>query len=99
MEQDGEGVPDRAVRARRIAFYRRLGCRRVDGLAFILPLPSPGPALLLDLMVAGFAAAEVPHALLRRWLTEIYTGVYGCGADDPRIEAMLATTPDPAILR
>ena len=96
VEPDGEPGPDQAMRARRIGFYRRLGCRRVEGMAFQLPLP--GAETTLDLMVSGYPTATVGRPLLRRWLIDVYVGVYGCAADDPRIAAMLAGTQDPASL-
>jgi GNAT superfamily N-acetyltransferase len=83
VESDREEVPDQALRARRIAFYRRLGCRRLDGLSFVLPLPGAEPALLLDLLVTGWVDPTISRSLLRKWLTAVYVGVYGCKSDDP----------------
>ena len=93
VESDREAVPDRALRARRIGFYRRLGCRRVTGLDYILPLPGEGDPPVLDLLIDNFAAGSVPAETLAGWLNEIYAGVYGCGTDDPRLKAMIDTLP------
>lgn len=89
VDSDRQDSPDRAMRSRRIAFYRRLGCRRIEGLNYILPLP--GPAVpTMDLLVDGPVGDSVPRETLRLWLSEIYTSVYGCTAEDPRIMQMLA---------
>lgn len=98
VESDREDTPDQALRSRRIAFYRRLGCRRIDGVSFDLPLPSVGPAPLLDILVARYDGAAVSRSLVRRWLTEMYVGVYGRSPDDPRIIAMVTAAPDPVLL-
>jgi GNAT superfamily N-acetyltransferase len=93
VESDREAVPDRALRSRRIAFYRRLGCRRLSGLDFGLPLPGDGPPPWLDLLVAGARAGEVGRGQAAAWLTEIYAKVYLCDADDPRLGTMIAALP------
>lgn len=94
VESDRVSAPDVAIRARRIAFYRRLGCRRVAGLDFILPLPGAGAPPPLDLLVDDGRRATVSRDELGSWLTEIYVGVYGCRADDPRLELMLEALPE-----
>src|SRR5882672_2549982 len=43
VDSDREASPDREMRTRRQQFYRRLGCVRVSGLHYILPLPGQGP--------------------------------------------------------
>ncbi len=70
---------------RRRAFYRRLGCRELLGLRYLLPLPGAPP---MGLMVAG--ADVVTQADLARWLAIIYAEVYGQPPDDPRIAVMTA---------
>jgi GNAT superfamily N-acetyltransferase len=98
VESDRADVPDRALRARRIAFYRRLGCRRLTGLDYILPLPGEGPPPMLDLLVAGVEGASLPSSQVSSWLEEIYFAVYGCPRTDPRIGTMLAGFPATIIL-
>jgi ribosomal protein S18 acetylase RimI-like enzyme len=94
VDSDREAAPDRALRARRIAFYRRLGCRRLKGLDFILPLPGDGAPPELDLLVDGVEGRRVDADCAALWLGEIYVGVYGCGGDDPRLRAMIARLPN-----
>lgn len=80
---------------RRQAFYRRLGCRRLQGLRYILPLPSDGPPPPMDLWIftPGTAHVSVPRDTVRAWLVAIYTQVYAQPSADPRIDEMLAPMP------
>lgn len=98
VDTDRVDCPDRALRSRRIRFYRRLGCRRLEPIDYISPLPGEGPAPRLDLLVAGIAGVSVPAAEVADWLREIYSAVYGCGDGDPRLVAMIAALPDPVPL-
>jgi GNAT superfamily N-acetyltransferase len=98
VESDRADAPDRALRARRIAFYRRLGCRRLAGLDYILPLPGEGPPPVMDLLVAGVDGPSLPTARVSSWLEGIYAAVYGCPRTDPRIGTMLAGFPATVIL-
>jgi GNAT superfamily N-acetyltransferase len=93
-----EASPDRTIRERRIDFYRRLGGRRIVGLAYVLPLPSPSGPPAMDLMVDGWPGATVGRATLQAWLQELYGGVYGQPTDDARILAMLAPLGSEAVL-
>jgi GNAT superfamily N-acetyltransferase len=99
VDSDREASADRELRARRQQFYRRLGCVRVAGLHYILPLPGEGPVPEMDLMLY---AAQPPRQLakteLERWLQTIYRDVYRASPDDPRIAQMLRGIPDPVRL-
>jgi hypothetical protein len=91
-----ESGPDLRLRDRRQQFYRRLSCRRVEDLRYILPLHGEGPAPEMDLFLyksGGMGA--VSKAELKRWLGVIYQRVYNCSPDDPRIEQMLKPVSDP----
>ncbi len=82
------------VQEKRLRFYGRLGCRIVHGVDYILPLNvngTPPPMLLLALAPPGVAA--VPREIVKRWLTQLYTSVYGKPPDDPRIGLMLHGLP------
>ena len=98
VESDREDCVDQPLRARRILFYRRLGCRRVADLDFILPLPGSGAPPRLDLLVDQVPDDHVERTLFETRLGEIYSGVYGCGADDPRLHAMISSLQDPVRL-
>jgi N-acetylglutamate synthase-like GNAT family acetyltransferase len=77
---------------RRSDFYRRRGCRRVEGLEYILPLPdkTPPPMWLLTLA----ARHELPRVELADWLHTLYREVYSAEQTDPRIARMLAPLPE-----
>jgi hypothetical protein len=90
VDSPQQASSDRAVRIRRVNFYRRLGARRIVGLAYLLPLPSPTGPPAMELMVDDWVGAAVERATLRGWLQELYSEVYGQPSDDARILAMLA---------
>ena len=96
-ESEREACPERELRVRRKTFYRRLGCREVEGLDYLLPLPGDGPPPLIDILALG-AGEAVALGTLRAWLTAVYVGAYDCTSDDARIGRMLAPLPDPVRL-
>ena len=99
IDSDREASNDRAIRTRRERFYRRLGCLRIAGLRYLMPLAGEGPAPEMDLFVhTSDAAGGIARAELTRWLETIYRDVYRCAPDDPRIAQMLAGLPDPVPL-
>jgi hypothetical protein len=89
VEAVGPAGPDLEDRERRVAFYRRLGCRRVEGLNYMLPLVAEGTPPPLNLFVGGFKGPTVRSTSLREWLTDIYVGAYDCPANDRRLDLML----------
>lgn len=95
VDSDREDSPDRELRKRRQQFYRRLGCLRIGGLHYILPLAGEGPPPEMDLMIyPGGNLRQVPKSELEKWLKTIYRDVYRCSADDPRIGKMLGVLPE-----
>jgi len=99
VDSDREASHDRAMRTRRQQFYRRLGCVRISGLHYILPLPGEGPVPEMDLMLySADRLRQVPKHELKQWLRAIYRDVYRCSPDDPRIVQMLHDVPDPVRL-
>jgi hypothetical protein len=102
VDSDGEASADRALRTRRLRFYRRLGCKTVSGLRYLMPLQGPGPApemvLMLHPAVGDADATRVARNDLQRWLETIYRDVYRVPPDDPRIGTMLAPLPDPVVV-
>jgi len=96
VDSDREASGDRQMRTRRLQFYRRLGCVRISGLHYILPLPGHGPAPEMDLLLySREPRRQVPKTELERWLRTIYRDVYRCAPDDPRIVQMLHDVSDP----
>lgn len=99
VDSDREVCGDQQVRKRRQQFYRRLGCDRISGLHYILPLPGQGPAPEMDLLVySAEPLRQLPKTELERWLRTIYRDVYRCSSDDPRIVQMLRDVSDPVRL-
>ena len=99
VDSDREASADQHLRTRRQHFYRRLGCLRIAGLHYILPLPGHGPVPEMDLMVySAEPLRQLPKTELERWLRTIYRDVYHGSSDDPRIVQMLHGVPDPVRL-
>jgi ribosomal protein S18 acetylase RimI-like enzyme len=96
VDSDREPSEDQPVRRRRQQFYRRLNCRRIDDLSYILPLPGEGPPPQMDLMIYFQNKAPViSKTQLQHWLRLIYRDVYDCLDEDPRIVKMLEPVSDP----
>lgn len=83
---------------RRQRFYRGLGCLRVKGLEYILPLPVAPPPEMDLLVYVPSSIRNIPKASLERWLKVVYREAYGCPADDSRIARMLEPVGDPVKL-
>lgn len=95
VESDKKDSADRAIRTRRKAFYRRLGCREIPFLNYLMPKVSTGTLPSMDWMVyRGSLPRTIAKAKLRQWLQSCYTQVYSQASDDPRIESMLHGLPD-----
>lgn len=96
VDSDREASSDRPLRTRRLGFYRRLGCMKIAGLRYLMPLQGAGAAPEMVLLIYQAApAAPVSRGDLERWLRAIYRDVYHVPAEDPRIETMLAPLTDP----
>ena len=96
VDSDREESSDRELRKRRQQFYRRLGCVRIAGLHYILPLSGEGPPPEMDLMISPVGhLREIRKPELEKWLKTIYQDVYHCSPDDPRIAKMLENLADP----
>lgn len=93
VETDDEGDADtRALRARRIAFYRRHGARWVDRLPnYRVPIGNAATMRMKLLWLPLNPATDLPDdATLRQCLVEIYTRSYELQRDDPFIRSMLS---------
>lgn len=90
---------DLETRKRRELFYRRQGCLRIDGLSYLLPLPGEGPAPQMSLMVYFPGRLQTLwKCQLEQCLQVLYTKVYNCCPDDPRLRQMMRCLGDPVIL-
>lgn len=93
------GHSEWASQVKRQRFYRRHGCRIIDGLSYLLPLPGDTPAPPMNLLARFQKPRDrVSRAELAGWLRAIYSGAYGCLADDSRLAFMLGTIADSALL-
>jgi GNAT superfamily N-acetyltransferase len=97
VEADDAGPDaDRVQQRRRQDFYRRLGCQRVAGLQYELPLRSAGLPPPMHLFVHGVSSGSpLPRATLEGAIRGIYVDVYGESPTDPRTARMLAAVSDP----
>jgi GNAT superfamily N-acetyltransferase len=99
IDSDREASSDRAIRTRRERFYRRLGCLRIAGLHYLMPLAGEGSPPEMDLLVySAEPLGRLGRNELQRWLETIYRDVYRCSPDDPRLAQMVADLPDPLLL-
>ena len=104
VDSDREACSDRALRTRRERFYRRLGCLRIAGLRYLMPLAGEGAPPEMDLLIyaaeplGSLARDGVARSYVKRWLETIYRDVYHCSPDDPRLAQMVASLPDPVLL-
>lgn len=96
VDSDREAAPDQEIRRRRQAFYQRLGCLRVEGLDYLLPLDTGHAPPQMDLMILPPAdGAMIRRAELERWLRTVYVTVYNQSPADPRIARMIDRLGDP----
>ena len=96
VDSDRELAKDHAIRVRRKNFYRRLGCRQLEGIFYLLPLSGEERTPVMDLLLyANKPKKCVRLSTVQSWLETIYVSVYGQQKDDVRIEEMLANAPDP----
>jgi GNAT superfamily N-acetyltransferase len=104
VDSDREAASDRALRTRREQFYRRLGCLRLAGLRYVMPLDGEGAPPEMDLLVypadplGSLAGNHVARTQVKDWLEIVYRDVYRCAPDDPRLAQMVAALPDPVPL-
>lgn len=93
-------TPADETKARRLGFYRRLGCLRITGLDYILPLDAFGapPPMWLLALTSPNDQPSVSVFQVENWLRAIYAGAYGKSLDDPRLARMVDPLPDELLL-
>lgn len=95
VDSDREASADSAIRSRRKDFYRKLGCRQVAELGYVMPMVAGIQPPKMDLLLRpGSDSGPIAKATLRAWLEEIYAAVYGQVLPDSRIDAMLERVAD-----
>lgn len=96
VDSELDSAPDQTIRQRRQRFYRSLGCLRIEGLSYLLPLPAEAPPPEMDLMVhVPPSIRRIPKSQLEHWLKVVYQEVYGCSPGDARIVRMMERVSDP----
>ena len=99
VDSDREQSADQEMRRKRQQFYRRLGCLRIAELSYLLPLQGEGPPPQMDLMVyLPDRSPLISSNQLEHWLQVLYSKVYDCSLDDPRIAQMMGAVGDPVKL-
>jgi len=94
VESDKHESAERDLRTRRKSFYRKLGCREVPFLKYLMPQVSTGILPPMDWMLYHPSLPEsIEKARLRHWLQSCYEQVYNVSAQDPRIDFMLDGLP------
>jgi len=100
VDSDAQLSADREIRARRKSFYRRLGCREVAGLCYLMPsVTTEQPPLMNLLVYRHVLQGTIDKSELHQWLQCIYAEVYEQPVDDPRIDLMLSGLTDQIALR
>ena len=97
LEVESERAPsaDHVERVGRKQFYRKLGCRQIEGLEYVMPAVSSSTPPAMDILLHRRELPEdVSKELLRTWLEDIYLNVYSKPASDPRIDKMLENLPE-----
>ena len=95
VESDKNESAEKAIRTRRKSFYRKLGCREIPFLKYLMPQVSTGTLPPMDWMVYHPSLPQsIEKARVRHWLESCYEQVYNVSAGDPRIEFMLDALPD-----
>lgn len=89
VDSDREAAADQAIRRRRKAFYRRLGCRQLVGLPYSLPLAGAGDPPLMDLLMLGEDRDSVPTTEVRDWLLAMIAEAYPDAAGAELVVRML----------
>ena len=95
VESEVPASADQEDRVRRKRFYRKLGCREIEGLDYIMPaVSSSTPPAMNILVYRRELPEEISKAQLRGWLEDIYVNVYWRSSSDPQIDTMLENLPE-----
>jgi ribosomal protein S18 acetylase RimI-like enzyme len=89
VENPNDG-DDRALRQRRVNFYRRLGAKTLNNVRYILPALSGGEPTEMILMVAPAGESDrISGEEVRKLITELYVIFYDRSPDDPLLHLSL----------
>ncbi|WP_459788817.1 N-acetyltransferase [Alteriqipengyuania sp. 357] len=99
VESERAGSEGSVDRKRRLAFYRKHGCRTLQPLEYIMPPVGAGSPPPMNLLIASWPGKEVGRHLVTGWLRDIYRHVYDRSPDDSNIREMTEGLPDMISLR
>ena len=86
---------DRALRARRVNFYRRIGARVMKGVRFVAPPLSSGPPAELILMVApAYKSGVLSGDLVVQLMTHLYVQGYRRTLEELQQQAFIHDVSD-----
>lgn len=81
---------DKSVRQRRLAFYRRLGAKRLcRSMHYVVPNKSGQGELELDILFFNFSDKTLDHKEKERIVTEVYLRFYELSLQDPLVSKAL----------
>ena len=95
VESEVPPSADHEDRVRRKRFYRKLGCREIEGLDYIMPaVSSSTPPAMNILVYRRELPDDISKAQVRGWLEDIYVNVYWRSSSDLQIDTMLENLPE-----
>ncbi len=96
VDSEQQESSDHQERLRRIEFYRRQGCVRIQGLKYLLPLKSRLQPPEMNLLLYPVSSnTTISKATLNSWIAVIYSSVYGESSSDARIGTMMMGLTNP----
>ncbi len=90
---------NREERARRVAFYRRLGARELQGVRYVMPGLSGGDPTEMNLMILPqYGGGKIDAKTVRQIIIEIYHELYGRDIKDGLLNSFLNEIAQPVQL-
>ena len=82
---------ERSLQLRRQRYYMRLGCILIEGLPYRMPqLNEHAPPPLSLMLHPGRQRFSLSEQILQRWISTIYSDVYGYDGHEDQIDKMIA---------
>lgn len=94
VEAGDAGESGSSPSRRRKAFYKRLGCRELLGIAYRMPQVATEVPPPMSLMACGAKGGTLDRSMVRIWLVEIFRRVYAVPDPEGPVDAMLAKSPE-----
>ncbi len=92
--EDPDFGNNKTERADRVAFYKKLGARTLQGVNYILPpLSGDEPTQMILMILPGYNGDSLPRATIQNLVMEMYRQLYGRGPDDVLLRSVIAHIP------